>query len=709
MASKTPAKTGKELEKEKGTVARWVDECQAADQAELNWRRDAWDTWLIYRQEKQGRLRSWNEQSGHAKRSFNILWSNTQTTLPAVYSSTPQPDVRRRWKERDPISRKAALVIERCISYFWTHNDGDKKAELSVLDMLVPGRGVLIARYSPEMGKRTVRQQVFVSEAPDSEGNPQIYDDGGNPVAVDTVQFDEEDTPFVEIEEDAKIRDNITIEHVTWKDFTPLPADKWGRCRGFRITKRLTKQECIEAFGRELADELVYYEEDTQEEGSANTEAKKTKSALQRATIWEIHDKVGKQILFIQQEYKDKPLKVVEDPTGIDHFFTAPEPLYFSPATQSLVPLIPYALYKDQAEELNDVTVRIGRVVNQIKAKALYDKIISQDMSNLEQAQDGELVPAEGSAGQTKLQDGISWWPVQDLIVVLQQLIIAREQFKQTIYEITGLSDIVRGATKASETLGAQQIKARFGTLRMDNLKDEVQRFIRDLFQIMAEIIANNFDLSELQRISQVEAEDEEWAAIMQLLRSEDFRSFAIQVETDTTVQPQLDKEREEIVGLLAAVTQFMQGVAPLTESAGGPIPDETAINMLLAAVRRFRLGRVIEDDLERLIDIRQTQGPKQSPGDQAEQQKMQAEIQMKQADAEAKQQETAQKAQAAQIQAQIDQQKAAQEAAQIQMEMEQDRQQHEYKMREMAYKHQATMREIQAKENAALSTGQPN
>jgi hypothetical protein len=58
------------------------------------------------------------------------------------------------------------------------------------------------------------------------------------------------------------------------------------------------------------------------------------------------------------------------------------------------------------------------------------------------------------------LEKAIWWMPIEQLAAVLQQLYLARDQAKATIYEITGISDILRGATNPNETLGAQQLKA---------------------------------------------------------------------------------------------------------------------------------------------------------------------------------------------------------------------------------------------------------
>ena len=90
-------------------------------------------------------------------------------------------------------------------------------------------------------------------------------------------------------------------------------------------------------------------------------------------------------------------------------------------------------------------------------------------------------------------QNAIWMWPVENLIVVLRELMNAREACKATIYEITGISDILRGSTVASETATAQKIKSQWGSLRLKRLQKEVQRFARDLLRMMLEVAATKF------------------------------------------------------------------------------------------------------------------------------------------------------------------------------------------------------------------------
>jgi hypothetical protein len=65
---------------------------------------------------------------------------------------------------------------------------------------------------------------------------------------------------------------------------------------------------------------------------------------------------------------------------------------------------------------------------------------------------------------------------------------------KQTIYEVTGISDIVRGASKANETATAQQIKGQWAGLRISTRQKRFADFARDLIRLKAEVIAERFD-----------------------------------------------------------------------------------------------------------------------------------------------------------------------------------------------------------------------
>jgi hypothetical protein len=96
------------------------------------------------------------------------------------------------------------------------------------------------------------------------------------------------------------------------------------------------------------------------------------------------------------------------------------------------------------------------------------------------------------------LDKAITWWPLDSIVNALAQLTQQREMIKATIYEVTGLSDIVRGASDPDETATAQQLKSQWGSLRIQKMQSEVARFARDLFRLKAEIMANKFSFETM-------------------------------------------------------------------------------------------------------------------------------------------------------------------------------------------------------------------
>ena len=60
-------------------------------------------------------------QSNNETAKFNILWSNVQTLIPAVYARLPKADVSRRFGDNDQVGRVASLLIERALDYEIEH------------------------------------------------------------------------------------------------------------------------------------------------------------------------------------------------------------------------------------------------------------------------------------------------------------------------------------------------------------------------------------------------------------------------------------------------------------------------------------------------------------------------------------------------------------------------------------------------------------
>jgi hypothetical protein len=101
-------------------------------------------------------------------------------------------------------------------------------------------------------------------------------------------------------------------------------------------------------------------------------------------------------------------------------------------------------------------------------------------------------------------------------MAVLNQLYQVKNNLKQDIYEITGLADIIRGASLANETATAQRIKSQFANIRLTDLQQDVSRFLTDIFRMMAHIAQKYFLDSTLREYSAIEQTPDGKAAVEQ-------------------------------------------------------------------------------------------------------------------------------------------------------------------------------------------------
>lgn len=436
--------------------------------------------------------------------SYNILYANTETLLPAVYNAVPRPVVKRKQagnngaagtvNKNDQLELVATRVAQRLLEQFLDTGSTDtpnfdELSSASVLQALITGRGLMRFRYDADIEDETIDGEV-----------------------VSKVQYE-----------------NVRGELVDWDRVLFGYARSWVDVPWLAFEHHMSRAELVDNFGEEGKDiPLNMSTSDTESEGSeANAGSEEDAKApadskgAKLALVYEIWDKVKKQVLFYAPSDTDgdKILKQMDDPLGLTGFYPCPAPLTFFNKVSSMVPVPLYEFYKEQAEELNRVSKRINKIIKALKVRGFYDSQIG-NLEKLLQQDDNILLPAENVAamqqGQT-LEKAIWFMPIQELIVVLQQLYLQRTQVKALIYEITGISDIVRGASAASETLGAQKIKESWVTLRIKRLQKAVHKYLRNSLRIMAEIALTKLGPETVQSMTGVQLPTEEEKAQAQM------------------------------------------------------------------------------------------------------------------------------------------------------------------------------------------------
>lgn len=622
-----------------GVVRRWLAEISLADEAEKEWRTEGGEIYDLY------------EAKESKANSFNILWSNTETLAPAVYNSTPEPDVRRRFRDDDPVGKVASTVLERSLSYQIDDYDFDSEIKDSVLDTLLPGRGVARIVYEPHFVQVTSNgvQPAKPAGAYQEPSDPAIAGQAASAPSQEgagpSVAGPE---PYEKI-----VGQDARVAHVQWDKFRHGPGKRWVDVPWVSFEDEFTQEMCEDKFGPEIAKQLTYSDAKLSDEVRDKT----TREFFKVTKVYEIWDKEQRRVLFIAPCYSHGPCATIDDPLKLKGFLPLPRPLYAIANSKSLVPRPLYRMYKEQAAELDRVSARINKIVAALKVRGAYSSMIPE-AANILTAEDNAMVAVENPAmiAEHGGLDKLIWiLPVDKLAQVLNYLYQSRDQIKQAIYEISGVADIIRGATNPNETLGAQKLKSQWGSLRIQKLQKEVQRFIRDLLRLTAEIISEHFTAEQLQAMTSIQLPDAQakqqaqmqiqqaqmqkqppppgaqaimakpsWDDVMALLRSDQMRQYRVDIETDSTVADTINQDMQGFSEAVRGVSEVLASATPAIQS--GMLPVEAAKEICLAFSRRARLGSALEDALEQIKAPAPPQAEQAPPDHSLEVAKLQAE-----------------------------------------------------------------------------------
>lgn len=596
-----------------------MERIRAAEKREHDWRRDAEAAEAAYAGDSKAKAGKIYD--------FNILHSNVETIVPAIYNSTPIPDVRCRWTEAteepkppqmqegqqpDPRAVMAfqqamqqyqakeaydeacedyGYIIERAITVQIDDNRLDTEIERVAQDAFLSGRGIVRLKMEADVN--------------------------GDQVA----------------------NERIVFEAVSWRNYRQGPATRWEGV-GWVAFRHCVPRETMES---DIADAAML--------GSQSVPSDKLDDNDDDIAFWEVWDKAKREVVFVR-EHDGKVLNKKPDPLGLKDFYPVPHPVQPISLTDKLTPVCPFSIYRKLADELDLITQRINKIMKGLKVRGIVAGDASKLVS-LADADDNEIrveTDLEGLAQTGGLEKAVMWWPVEQAIKVLTELYQQRESVKSSIYEITGISDIVRGASQASETATAQQIKTQWGSLRIQKMQRLIERQVRDVFCLMAEIITSKFSEQTLTQMTAIEITD----GIRSLMQQPVLASYRVDVESDSTVRADLTRQKQDMTEFLTGTANFFGTMGPLLQEspqAAGPVADIYA-----SMARVFKLGREAEDALEKLKGIAQQAADQPRPNPEAE--KAQAEMQIKQAELQQKQQESAAKMQMDAAAAQMDHQR---------------------------------------------------
>lgn len=540
----------------------------------------------------------------------NIFWSSIETLKPFLYFKAPKIYVERKSKQNNPVEAKAARMLEKALEWNMEQFDFDSAVKYARNDYLLSGCGILLEKYVPTF--KQVAEGDGIIDVVDSEKIETVY--------IDPVDF------IADVEK----------------------VGIWENCTWVARVIDMTKKEVAAQFGKKEFDII---------DGDADKEDKNTK-------VYEIWDRQSKKVLYLCRSFVGEILKEVDLP-DLSYVLPLPKPIYTTQTNDSLIPVPDYSEIKFLLDELDGIINRMRLTMQALKVSGCYDNafpelanILDKDITLISLSDFDKLKEAGGISGI------IDFMPIQQYIETLATLATQRQDVVAQIYEITGVSDIMRGNSDPNETATAVTKKTNFGTLRNQDRQNDMQRFITDLLKIKAEMICELFqDETLLQFAGEV---DEAALAALQLLRQDKTRNLIVGIETDTSFNQENEAEKtlEAVKIVNDMVTQAFQFVS--AQPALLPLYKQMIESVVVTLPTTRQFETVIDEVFNHIAqELAQPDQPDASEQEaqakaQAEMAKTQLQAQKNQQDFAIKQEQNAIKREELAEKAQVDNEKLA-------------------------------------------------
>lgn len=546
-----------------------------------------------------------------AESRVNLFWSTMKVLLSLLYARPPKADVSRTFLDaEDDQARVAGTILQRLLNRSFDDNvsQWDAAVRAAIEDWLVVGLGQVWLRYEVETEERE------------------------QPAELDPITG-EELVPAGVFE--AIVEEDAPCDYIYWKDFFWSPARTWNEVRWVARRVHMTRDKLIARFGEEIGRAVPLYTQ-TPRSGADQTPKHDPWSA---AEVFEIWCKDTKKVYWLAKGF-EVILDYKPDPLGIEGFFPCPKPLAANVTSSNFMPRADYVFAQDQFDELDEINTRITWLTRAAKVVGVYDKSADGLQRMFQQASENQLIPVDNWAMFAEgggIRGKIDWVPIEAVTNAIERLRVYRADKTQQIYEVLGISDIMRGSSNAAETATAQQIKAQFGSTRVQLSQFYVAEWITHALRIKAEIICTHWQPETILRRSNIERTPDAQLAgpAIELLKNEELAEYRINVEADSMAAMDWNAERDSAVQFLQGLGAFVSQVQPMVQNVPGAGPY--LLRMMQWAVSKFRVSTEIESVLDQAIasaqqDMMKPKEPPPPPPDvllEAEKVKSQERIKM--------------------------------------------------------------------------------
>ena len=583
---------------------------------------------------------------------LNLYHANIETLQSMLYAKIPKAEADRRFFDpSDDVARVAAEMITRIIQNDMNDPDDTLNTVLknALQDRLIAGLG-------------SGRLKYYMEEAPVMEPTgEQATDPSTGEVATQ------------------KTDEWCDVIYTHWKDILWSPARVASELRWKAFRSYMNKEEVEKRWGAEVAT-AIPYGKDGQRFDDDRQASLKTKNA--EAEIWEIWEYATKTTYWVVKGYP-KILEQQTDPMELNGFYPDALPMLANASTSKYLPKPDYYFAQDIYTEIDELETRIALLTQAAKCVGVYDRSSKDIGRMLKEGVENELIPVDNwamFAEKGGLKGMTDWLPLDSVVNAINVLSQQQASRINQLYQVTGLSDIMRGqATQTNVTATEQRIKEKFGSGRIQAIQDEFATFAADLLNKKVQLIQRFYDPQRIIALSNIMNSPDAQIVpqAIALIKNPEQFNMRIAVRSESMAQENLDAVREQRTNLIQGIAQFLGMVQPLVQQAPESAPF--LMELLSFSVAGFNGAAEMEgiiDQFGAAVKQKLSQPAPPPPPDPAVQ-KAQADIQLAQQqaqlDAQSKQQEAQLAAQTAGQTAQIEMQKAQLDSQRSQQQMAAD------------------------------------
>ena len=545
-------------------------------------------------------------ESGSNFSSLNLFHTNVSTLQSMLFGSTPKIEVAREHQDPDDdIARVASMLFQRILDADVTASGDDLSSTLKAClqDRLLPGMGMARVHYSIDTETEEIETEL-------------------------------EDGTYEKEESESLIDERCSTSYVHWQDVA------WGWCRSWKelpwlgYRSYLSKREAIDRFGKDKAKTLEYKTQMPSGDGKEGNDSGEQRSVVKKAEIWEFWKKDCSKV-FWWSESAPVILDTKDDPLELSGFWPSPMPMVANLTTTLFLPRADYVIAQDLYNQIDEINSRIQIITSAVKVVGVYDKNAGDSVGRmLKEGSENSLIPVDNwamFAEKGGLAGQIDWFPVEDIV---QTLSVLRGLLGETIdllYQVTGMSDILRGANTDQYTSdGTNQLKAKFGSIRVQALQDEFARFASDLDALKAEVISRHYDRVTILQQSNAEfipaVDKGKLGQAIELMKSPDVK-WRVNIRPESIAMVDYAQLKQERTEFLMAMATYLQSATSMASTVPESLP--ILLEMLKWGMSGFKGSTYLEGIMDEAIEMAKKMPPPEDDGQQKEQEAQQQLLQV--------------------------------------------------------------------------------